>query len=737
MAVFKVEKELAGKILSIETGRLAKQAHGAALVQYGDTVVVSAVVSAPTELKDFFPLTVDYRERTSAAGKFPGGFIKREGRPTQKEILTMRMIDRPIRPLFPKGYLDEVQVMATVLSADQQNDPDILAVNASSAALTISPIPFQGPIAAVRVGRLEGQYVLNPTHSQLEFSDMDMVLSGNKDHVNMIELGSLPCPEDVVAGAIAFGHQAIVTICGMIEELAAQVNPTKQAIPVLPPEYNTMASALMAEFRNPLREAKQTVMKQDRGAKVDAVKDQAKAKFCPETADNLDQLKVLFSMAWEEFEEKIVCELILEGKRPDGRGYDDIRPISCEVGILPRTHGSALFTRGETQALVITTLGTSEDEQIVDGLSEEYSKKFMLDYNFPPYSVGEIRPIRGPGRREVGHGALAERSLAHILPNVEKFPYTIRLVSDILESNGSSSMATVCGGTLSLMDAGVPIDDPVAGISIGMVTTPDKRIFLTDIVGEEDHYGDMDFKVAGTANGITGIQLDLKIQGLPHDVIVETLQRAKTARLKILEIIRQTLAAPRTDISEFAPRLITIKIDPEKIGKVIGPGGKMIRKLQEDTGATIEIEDDGTVYLSSPGGQGALKAKEEIEKMCEEIQVGKVYTGKVISIKDFGAFIEVLPGQDGLVHISELSAKYVGSVDEVCKLGDVVTVKCIGIDDQGRVKLSMKAMDPEAANAPPSEGGGGGGYERRRDGGGHRGGDRRGGGDRGGRRDRR
>ncbi|MFA5866120.1 MAG: polyribonucleotide nucleotidyltransferase [Phycisphaerae bacterium] len=733
MAVLRVEREIAGKILSIETGRFARQAHGSAMVQYGETVVLSNVVSSPSEPEEdnFFPLTVDYRERTSAAGKFPGGFIKREGRPTNKEILTMRMIDRPIRPLFPKGYFDEVQIMGMVLSADQQNDPDILTIIASSAALSISPIPFMGPIAAVRVGRLEGQFVLNPTHSQLEFSDMDLVLSGTKDSVNMIELGCQSCSEDVVLEAMKFGHEHIKTICGMIDELTSQVKPVKQPVPVMPPEYNHIITQLFTDFREPLRQAKQTVMKQERNTKIKELRDQAIAKFAPVSAENHALLRIYTKMAFEDFEEKIVCELILEGKRPDGRGYDDVRTITCEVGMLPRTHGSAVFTRGETQAMVTTTLGTTDDEQIVDGLAEEYSKKFMLDYNFPPFSVGEVRPVRGPGRREIGHGALAERSLAQVLPAVEDFPYTIRLVSDILESNGSSSMASVCGGTLSLMDAGVPITAPVAGISIGMVSNSEKRVFLTDIIGDEDHYGDMDFKVAGTEKGITGIQLDLKMQGLPFDLIAPTLEKAKTARLKILGIMLQTLATHRPSISTYAPKLITIRIDPAKIGKVIGPGGKMIRKLQEETGATIEIEDDGTIYLSSPGGEGALLAKEEIEKMCEEIAVGKVYTGKVISIKDFGAFIEVLPGQDGLCHISELSNKYIGSVTEVVNLGDEVTVKVIGIDDQGRIKLSMKAMNPQA-EGEESAGDSEGRPERDRGDRQDRG-ERRGGGDRGGR----
>ncbi len=727
MAVFRVEREIAGRMLSIETGKIARQAHGAAVVRYGDTIVLSTVVSEPSEPQEdaFFPLTVDYREKTYAAGKFPGGFIKREGRPTNKEILTMRMIDRPIRPLFPKGYFDEVQIMASVLSADQKNDPDILAVIASSAALSISPVPFLGPIAAVRVGRLEGQYILNPSQSQLEFSDMDLVLAGHKDAVNMIELGCQSCPEDVVLGAMKFGHDAIKQICEMIEEFIAQVKPTKQPIPALPPEFDQILSGLNKEFRSQLRQAKEVALKQQRAEAIKAVKDAAAAKFVPETAENQDLLKMLFSLAFEDFEESIVREMILEGKRSDGRQYDQIRPISCEVGLLPRTHGSAIFTRGETQALVTTTLGTSEDEQIIDGLTEEYSKKFMLDYNFPPYSVGEIRPIRGPGRREIGHGALAEPSLAQVMPSGDDLPYTIRVVSDITEPNGSSSMATVCGGTLSLMDAGVPIVDPVAGISIGMVSAPGKTVLLTDIIGDEDHFGDMDFKVAGTTKGITGIQLDLKINGLPFDIIESTLQRAKEARLKILEIIRATLPAPRASISEYAPKLITIKIDPEKIGKVIGPGGKMIRKIQEDTGATIEIEDDGTVYISCVSGDGAQRAREAVESITEDVKVGKVYTAEVISIKEFGAFVEVLPGQDGLVHISELADKYVGAVTDVVKVGDTVKVKVIGIDDQGRVKLSMKGLNPELeASLPDSPPAGAG--------------ERRGGGrdrDRGGRRD--
>ncbi len=697
MSVVKVEKDINGKKLSIETGRLAKQAHGSALVQYGDTMVLATVVFEPKELGevDFFPLMVDYREKTYAAGKIPGGFIKREGRPTNKEILTMRMIDRPIRPLFPKGYFDEVQIMAMVLSADQQNDPDILAMIAASAALSVSPIPFEGPIGAVRIGRVNGEFVINPTHSEREFSDMDLVLSGRTSAVNMIELGCKPATEEDVRKAIELGHGVIKDVCALIDELVAKVNPDKRQAPTLPEEYNRILTSLQQDFVDKLREVKCIVNKQERNRAVDEIKEQAIEKYAPQTDENAETLTTLVKMAFEEFEEDITRQLILEGKRADERGYDDLRQITCEVGILPRTHGSGLFTRGETQALVTVTLGTSEDEQVIDGLAEEYSKKFMLDYNFPPFSVGEVRPIRGPGRREIGHGALAERALAQVMPDVDKFPYTVRVVSDILESNGSSSMATVCGGTLSLMDAGVPISAPVAGISIGMVHDEQKTIYLTDIIGEEDHFGDMDFKVAGTRDGITAIQLDLKMKGISYEQIADTFEKAKAARLQILDKITAVIPAPRENISEHAPCLITVKIDPDKIGKIIGPGGKNIRKLQEDTGATIEIEDDGMVYLSSIGQEPARKAKEEIEKLVEEVQVGKIYTGRVTAIKDFGAFIEVLPGTEGLCHISELSDRYVSSVTDICNVGDTVTVKVIGIDDQGRIKLSIRAAEQE------------------------------------------
>ncbi len=698
MELVRVEKEIAGRTLSIEIGKVARQAHGSALVRYGDTVVLATVVAEDREITDvdFFPLTVDYREKTYAAGKIPGGFIKREGKPSNKEILTMRMIDRPIRPLFPKGYFDEIQIMSMVLSADPDNEPDVLAVIAASAALMASHVPFEGPIGAVRIGKIKDDFIINPTHSQLEFSELDLVVAGTKDAVNMIELGSQPTKEQIVLDAIKRGFEVVKEICELIEEFSSKVNPTKKEVPPLGPEFEEIKGKIEAEFADRIKQSKQIHSKVERNSAIDKLRQEALEKFAPDSAENCELLTSFTKLAFEEVEEKITRELILEGKRVDGRSYDQLRPITCEVGILPRTHGSALFTRGETQALVTVTLGTSEDEQIIDGLTEEYSKKFMLDYNFPPFSVGEIRPIRGPGRREIGHGALAEKALARVMPPVEDFPYTVRVVSDILESNGSSSMASTCGASLALMDAGVPISTAVAGISIGMVSTPEKTVYLTDIVGDEDHFGDMDFKIAGTKDGITAIQLDLKIKGITFEQIEETFKRSRETRLKILEIMNQAIDKPRPDISPYAPRMLTVKIDPEKIGAVIGPGGKVIKKLQEDTNTTIWIEEDGTVYISGTDSEGAKKAKEEIEKLTEEVEIGKVYTGTVKSIRDFGAFIEILPGTEGLCHISELSEGYVSNVTDICKVGDTVKVKVIAIDELGRIQLSIKA-----ANASP------------------------------------
>jgi polyribonucleotide nucleotidyltransferase len=759
MQSVKVEREVGGKTLSISTGSWAKLAGGAVTVQYADTVVFGAVVRAnPREGIDFFPLQVDYRERPAAAGKFPGGFMKREGRPTTREILTARLIDRPLRPLFPKGFMDEVQIHLNVLCADQQNDPDVLAGIAASAAVAISDIPNTHPTAHVRVGRIDGRLILNPTTEQLEYSDMDLVVAGTKHFVNMIEVGSREVKEDDMADAIEFGHKAVVEIVGMIEELQQKVGHAKVG-DVKHPDAG-FVDAIRARVTDKIREVKGKPGKHDRADAVKKILDDLIVEMAPPITDpnapysafmGTREKQKQIRQVFVEVEEQVTREAILAGVRPDGRGFHDIRPISCEVGVLPRVHGSAVFTRGETQSMCTIVLGTSSDEQMVDGLLPEYSQKFMLHYNFPSYSVGEVRPIRGPGRREIGHGALAERALVAVLPTVDKFPYTVKVISDILESNGSSSMASACGGCLAMMDAGVPITKPVAGISVGLVQENGKSVLLTDILGEEDHFGDMDFKVCGTRDGITAIQLDIKIEGLDYKIIRDTLHRAKEARLKILDTMAKTLAAPRPEISQYAPRLLTVTINPEKIGKLIGPGGKNIKKLQEETGANIDIEDDGTVYISAVDGAAAEKARDLVEAITAEVKVGKIYAGKVVSIKEFGAFVEIAPETDGLCHVSELSDKYVQNVFDIVKIGDEVRVKVILIDDQGRIKLSRKqAMldegqsDPEPVGAPSGGGGehGHGGHGGH--GGGGRGGDRgprrddrgpRGGGDRGPRRD--
>jgi polyribonucleotide nucleotidyltransferase len=697
-----VERAFGAQKLSIETGKLAKQAHGAVVVQYGDTVtLVTAVEGEADEGRDFFPLVVDYREKTYAAGKFPGGFIKREGRPTNKEILTSRLIDRPIRPLFPSNYFREVQVMGAVLSADKENDPDVLSMIGSSAALHVSHIPFLKPTGSVRVARIGNELILLPTHSQLEESDLDLIVAGTRDAITMIEGFAREMSEENMTSAILFAHQHIVQIIEMIEELREKAG---LGIKELPPaaEPNPAFAAMKAKYYDEFREKKQTPGKHARADAIKELREKIFADLLPEDGE-AKYTPEQVSAAFYALEERIIRDLILEGKRIDGRSLRQIRAIDCEVGVLPRTHGSAVFQRGETQALVTTVLGTASDEQRVDGLGEEYSKKFMLDYNFPPFSVGECRPIRGPGRREIGHGALAERSLKAVIPNPQKFPYTIRVVSDILESNGSSSMASVCGGTLSLMDAGVPISDPVAGISIGLVKEPDRFVLLTDIMGDEDHFGDMDFKVAGTGRGVTGIQLDLKIDGINEEIIRATLEQAREARREILKQMLATLRQPRHEPSKLAPRLIQIRINPEKIGLLIGPGGKTIKGIQESTGAKIDINDDGTVQIAHSDAAGAEAARAKVEALTEEVRIGKVYDGRVTSIKEFGAFIEILPGRDGLCHISELDDKYVGKVEDVCKVGDHMQVKVIAIDDQDRVKLSRKALLREQNPRPAGE----------------------------------
>ena len=714
MSAVSVEMELGGRTLRIETGKLAKQADGAVTVQYGETVVLgTAVRDVPREGIDFFPLTVDYREKLPAAGKFPGGFRKREGPPNQKEILTMRNIDRPLRPLFPKEFNDEVQIQCWVLTADGQNEPDVLAGIAASAALSLSSIPFHGPVGNVRVGRVDEKFVIMPTAAQAEYSSLDMLLCGHQDGLNMIEVGAHELSEDVVAEGIEFGFGFVKKVTALLEDLVSKAGREK-VNPYTGPD-ESVVQLVHTHLAGPLEAAMTSDgTKLDRQEAVKEARRQFLAAHVPEPGPDAgvgtyNQWKSRVSAAKtsiHDLEEQLTRKVIRSGKRTDGRQLDELRPISCEAGFLPRVHGSALFTRGETQALVTTTLGTNKDEQIVDGLGEEYAEKFYLHYNFPPFSVGEAKRIMGPSRRDIGHGMLAQRALQPVLPPVETFPYTVRLVSDILESNGSSSMASACGGTLALMDAGVPIARPVAGISIGLIKADEpgqEDLFLTDIQGEEDHFGDMDFKVAGTRNGITAIQLDLKIHGLNMQQIRKSLDLAKTSRAQIIDLIEAEIPQPRSQLSKYAPRMLTTNIHPEKIGRLIGPGGKMIRGLEASTGAKIEVEEDGTVFVSAVGAGKAEKALEEIERLCAEVKVGQIYDGKVTSVKDFGAFIEVIPGQDGLCHISELDEGFVDKVTDVVKLGDHVRVKVLLIDEQGRVKLSRKAaMKEESKNLEPA-----------------------------------
>jgi len=686
----KVEKQVGRQTLSFETGFLAKQADACVMMQLGETVVLNAVTSGPPRPGiDFFPLTCDYRERTSAAGKFPGGFLKRESRPSTKEILTARLTDRPIRPLFPKWYHDEVQCQSIVLSSDRQNDGDVLAMNGTAAALHISPMPFEGPIASVRMGRVDDQWVVFPTADDLEESDLDLIVSGSRDSVLMIEGFSREYAEDLMLEAISECHRHIRDICGLMDDFSQQVGTVKRDYEV--PEDDGLLGRLRENYYDRFKDAKLTVGKHDRAEAVSGLFDQVKGDLIPDPDAEGAICGVRLKGAWHDLEAIVVRDLILAGTRADGRDNNTVRDIECQTGILPRTHGSAVFQRGETQALISITLGTSKDEQRVDGLGEEFSKKFMLDYNFPSFSVGECRPIRGPGRREIGHGALAERSVKPVMPDPDDFPYTTRVISDILESNGSSSMASVCGATLALMDAGVPITNPVAGISIGLVFQGDDQwTLLTDILGDEDHFGDMDFKIAGTQNGITGIQLDLKIDGISEEIIRATLAQSREARIDILRSMLAAIPRPKKDISEHAPRLLRTQIDPEKIGMLIGPGGKVIRGIQEETGAVIEVDDDGRVTIASSNAEWAAAALDKVESVTASVQIGKIYKGRVTSVKDFGAFVEILPGRDGLCHISELSDEYVNSVADVCSVGDEMQVIVLDVDNHDRVKLSRK-----------------------------------------------
>ncbi|MDR2345482.1 MAG: polyribonucleotide nucleotidyltransferase [Planctomycetaceae bacterium] len=720
----RVEKKIGNGTLWIETGELAKQAAGSVLIGYDETVVLCAATTGPSRAgTDFFPLTCDYRERTAAAGKFPGGFIKREGRPGLKEILTARLIDRPLRPLFPKGFFNEVQIQSLVLACDKTIDPDVLAMNGSAASVLVSSLPFNGPLASIRLGYIGGEFIPFPTLDQLEESELDLIVSGNRENIIMIEGFARELPEDKMLEALDAAHGYIREIVDLQLELIEKVNPQKK--PFAEPEFVNLYEALKEKYYDSFWQAKRTIGKLDRNEACSKIKSEARQQFFQsqetqgvstkvtsdeiedDTAAELDpQVETkplwdvdLFDLAWSELEERVVRDQILSGTRPDGRGVTDIRNIECRIGVLPRVHGSAIFQRGETQALVTVTLGTSRDEQRIDGLFDEYTKKFMLDYNFPSFSVGECKPIRGPGRREYGHGALAERSVKPVIPDPAEFPYTVRVVSDILESNGSSSMATVCGTTLGLMAAGVPITNPVAGISVGLVKeSDDKWILLTDIMGDEDHFGDMDFKIAGTQIGITGIQLDLKIAGISQEIIKATLLQSREARMYLLRKMLQAIPRPAEDISMYAPRMYKTQIDPDKIGLLIGPGGKTIRGIQERTGASIDIENDGMVSVAAADELSASTAMNEILALTGSVEIGKIYDGQVTSIKEFGAFVEILPGRDGLCHISELSDDYVDNIHNLVRVGDRFPVKVIAVDDHDRIKLSRKAALREFEN---------------------------------------
>ncbi len=710
----RVERKIGRQTLSFETGQLAKQAAGSVLVQYGETtVLVAAASGSPRPGIDFFPLMCDYRERLAAAGKFPGGFLKREGRPSTKETLSARLMDRPIRPLWPAGYKDEVQVQAFVISSDLQNDGDVLAMNGAGLALHISPLPFKGPIASVRVGKVDGEWIAFPSYDDLEESELDMIVSGDKEQVAMIEGLANEMPEDQMMEAIQFAHQTIREVIELQDELYAKVNPTK--VEYIEPADDGLLQRLNDAYYDDFKTTQQTSGKQERADAVRALRDRAMGEVIPDpnAEDAIDVGR--FKSVWHDLEEKVVRDLIIAGTRPDGRDRESLRPIYCETDLLPRVHGSALFQRGETQALITIALGTARDEQRVDGLQDEYSKKFMLDYNFPSFSVGECRPIRGPGRREIGHGALAERSVAPVLPSADAFPYTIRVISDITESNGSSSMASVCGATLALMASGVPITNPVAGISVGLVQdqqNKDNWCLLTDILGTEDHFGDMDFKIAGTQNGITGIQLDLKVTGISEDIIRATLKQSREARIEILKKMLTTIPRPRREIAPTAPRLLRTKIAPDKIGALIGPGGKNIRGIQETTGCVIEVDDDGTVLVASSNKESAEQAMRAVEACTATVQIGKIYDGTVSSIKEFGAFVEILPGRDGLVHISELSSGFISNIDNVVGVGDPMKVLVIDVDEHDRVKLSRRRAleelgeEDDLAAAIEADGGG-------------------------------
>ncbi|MGG4038068.1 polyribonucleotide nucleotidyltransferase [Heyndrickxia ginsengihumi] len=683
--------EWAGRPLTVEVGQLAKQANGAALIRYGETAILStAAASKEPKNVDFFPLTVNYEERLYAVGKIPGGFIKREGRPSEKAILSSRLIDRPIRPLFAEGFRNEVQVVSMVMSVDQDNSPEMAAMFGSSLALSVSDIPFEGPIAGVIVGRVDGEFLINPTIEQMEKSDIHLTVAGTKDAINMVEAGAKEVPEEVMLEAIMFGHEEIKRLITFQEKIVAEVGKEKMQVELFELDQD-LATKVRSLCEEDMIKAIQVHEKHARDEAIKAVNNNIIQQFEEQEADE-DTIKQIKQIL-HDIEKTEVRKLITVDKvRPDGRKIDEIRPLSSEVGILPRTHGSGLFTRGQTQALSICTLGALGDVQILDGLGIEESKRFMHHYNFPPFSVGETGPMRGPGRREIGHGALGERALEPVIPDEKAFPYTIRLVSEVLESNGSTSQASICASTLAMMDAGIPIKAPVAGIAMGLVKSGEHYTILTDIQGMEDHLGDMDFKVAGTAAGVTALQMDIKIAGLSRQILEEALQQAKKGRMQILNHMMSTISESRNHLSVHAPKILTMSISPDKIRDVIGPSGKQINKIIDETGVKIDIEQDGTIFISSTNEENNLKAKKIIEDIVREVEVGQIYLGKVKRIEKFGAFVEIFNGKDGLVHISELSDERVRKVEDVLKIGDEILVKVTEIDSHGRVNLSRKAV---------------------------------------------
>lgn len=688
--MFVVEREFHGKKLRIESGRVAKQAAGSALVTYGESVVLVTACFGPEKDVDFFPLTCDYIEKYYAGGKIPGGFFRREGKQTEKETLVSRLIDRPCRPLFPEGFHREVQVVATVLSADDENDTDVLAMCGASAALTISELPFEGPMSGVRVARVNGKLLINPTQSQLTHADLNFIVAGTKDATVMVEGGAREVPEAEVLEALFYAQEQLQIINEMQRELKSKLG--KPTMEVVHAQQDEALISKMTAFLTPkLKEAIKVREKLARRDAVGGAKEALKAEFIKEGDENAGAIAKVAAKVFEDTHYKVVRDLALdEGVRLDGRDTKTVRPISIEVGFLPRTHGSALFTRGETQSIVVSTLGTEAEAQRIDNLLGEASKTFMLHYNFPPFSVGETKPMRGPGRREIGHGALAERAVRAVMPDIKEFPYVVRIVSEITESNGSSSMATVCGASLSLMDAGVPIKAPVAGVAMGLIKDGEKYVVLTDILGDEDHLGDMDFKVCGTEKGITALQMDIKIKGLSRDIMDKAMLQARDGRLHILGEMAKCITTARKELSQYAPKIVTIKINPDKIRDIIGPGGKTIRSITESCGVKMEVQDDGTVNIASNDSTKVQSAIAIIESLTQEAVVGKIYRGIVKRIVDFGAFVEIIPGTDGLVHVSQISDSRVGNVRDVLSEGDEVWVKCLEIDRQGKIRLSMK-----------------------------------------------